>query len=383
MDHHHARTTEDPIQRGDPARAGRALRLLDADAGAADREGHRQHGRRRRQAGLEGARRRHRAARHDHRPEAEHAPRAQVDRPVQGARGDAGRRRGDAARRARLRVPRSADVGRDPADPRLPRAQPARRSTAAATTRWACASRSSSPRSTTTRSIRSAASTSRSRRPRRADEEAFALLEALGMPFSKEGRSATAAATSRNSLEGDTWPRFHSASASSGHPSTRPAATPAAAAAAAPRGVPQVRRVPDLPARAGPQRLHPRHDEVELVDRMSMTDPVADFLTRLRNAAKAAAHDVAIPSSKLKRELARILKEQGYIEACEVEPPGAGQPGERDRGHAQVHRRPQAGDHRPRSASRGPASARTSTTPTSRGSRAGWAPRSSRPPRAS
>jgi small subunit ribosomal protein S8 len=51
---------------------------------------------------------------------------------------------------------------------------------------------------------------------------------------------------------------------------------------------------------------------------MSMTDPVSDFLTRLRNAAKAQHHDVTIPSSKLKRELARILKEQGYIEAFEV-----------------------------------------------------------------
>ncbi len=53
---------------------------------------------------------------------------------------------------------------------------------------------------------------------------------------------------------------------------------------------------------------------------MSMTDPVADFLTRLRNAANAQHHDVTIPSSKLKRELARILKEQGYIEAYEVVP---------------------------------------------------------------
>jgi len=61
---------------------------------------------------------------------------------------------------------------------------------------------------------------------------------------------------------------------------------------------------------------------------MSMTDPVADFLTRLRNAAKAQHHDVTIPSSKLKRELARILKEQGYIEAYEVHPPPAGLVGE-------------------------------------------------------
>jgi small subunit ribosomal protein S8 len=61
---------------------------------------------------------------------------------------------------------------------------------------------------------------------------------------------------------------------------------------------------------------------------MSMTDPVADFLTRLRNAAKAQHHDVKIPSSKLKRELARILKEQGYIEGYTIEPPEPGRPGE-------------------------------------------------------
>jgi small subunit ribosomal protein S8 len=61
---------------------------------------------------------------------------------------------------------------------------------------------------------------------------------------------------------------------------------------------------------------------------MSMTDPVSDFLTRLRNAAKAQHHEVAIPSSKLKRELARILEEQGYIEGWEVHPPVEGRPGE-------------------------------------------------------
>jgi small subunit ribosomal protein S8 len=61
---------------------------------------------------------------------------------------------------------------------------------------------------------------------------------------------------------------------------------------------------------------------------MSMTDPVADFLTRLRNAAKAQHHDVTIPSSRLKRELARILKEEGYIEGFELVPPSPGQPSE-------------------------------------------------------
>jgi small subunit ribosomal protein S8 len=61
---------------------------------------------------------------------------------------------------------------------------------------------------------------------------------------------------------------------------------------------------------------------------MSMTDPISDFLTRLRNAAKAQHHDVTIPSSRLKRELARILKEEGYIEGFELVPPAEGRPSE-------------------------------------------------------
>ena len=60
---------------------------------------------------------------------------------------------------------------------------------------------------------------------------------------------------------------------------------------------------------------------------MSMTDPIADFLTRMRNAAKAQHHDVTLPSSNLKQELARILKEQGYIEDYEVPAASGGRPG--------------------------------------------------------
>jgi small subunit ribosomal protein S8 len=60
-----------------------------------------------------------------------------------------------------------------------------------------------------------------------------------------------------------------------------------------------------------------------------MTDPVADFLTRLRNAAKAQHHDVTIPSSKLGRELARILEEQGYVEGYAISAPDRDHPGER------------------------------------------------------
>jgi small subunit ribosomal protein S8 len=61
---------------------------------------------------------------------------------------------------------------------------------------------------------------------------------------------------------------------------------------------------------------------------MSMTDPIADFLTRVRNGAHASHDVVAIPASKLKKELARILEEQGYIEGYEIEAPNAEHPGE-------------------------------------------------------
>ena len=52
---------------------------------------------------------------------------------------------------------------------------------------------------------------------------------------------------------------------------------------------------------------------------MSMTDPIADLLTRIRNAI-AADHEYAeIPASKFKTEIARVLDEQGYIESYSVE----------------------------------------------------------------
>src|SRR5690554_212207 len=46
---------------------------------------------------------------------------------------------------------------------------------------------------------------------------------------------------------------------------------------------------------------------------MVMTDPIADMLTRIRNASHARYDSVDIPSSRLKKELARVLKEEGYI----------------------------------------------------------------------
>lgn len=47
---------------------------------------------------------------------------------------------------------------------------------------------------------------------------------------------------------------------------------------------------------------------------MSMTDPIADMLTRIRNAQMASKTSVAMPSSKLKVAIAKVLKDEGYID---------------------------------------------------------------------
>ena len=62
---------------------------------------------------------------------------------------------------------------------------------------------------------------------------------------------------------------------------------------------------------------------------MSMTDPIADFLTRIRNGIRSDRDDVEIPHSRFKVELARILREQGYIEGFDVRPAEGGAAGDR------------------------------------------------------
>jgi small subunit ribosomal protein S8 len=52
------------------------------------------------------------------------------------------------------------------------------------------------------------------------------------------------------------------------------------------------------------------------------TDPIADFLTRLRNGAKAGHAVVEVPSSKMKAEIARILMDQGFIKDFKVDENG-------------------------------------------------------------
>jgi small subunit ribosomal protein S8 len=51
---------------------------------------------------------------------------------------------------------------------------------------------------------------------------------------------------------------------------------------------------------------------------MSVNDPIADMLTRVRNGVMVGQSLVAMPNSKIKVEIARILKEEGYIESFEV-----------------------------------------------------------------
>jgi len=56
---------------------------------------------------------------------------------------------------------------------------------------------------------------------------------------------------------------------------------------------------------------------------MSMTDPIADMLTRIRNGVSAKHDSVLMPSSKIKVAIARVLKDEGFIRDFNVEPDGA------------------------------------------------------------
>jgi len=56
---------------------------------------------------------------------------------------------------------------------------------------------------------------------------------------------------------------------------------------------------------------------------MSMTDPIADMLTRIRNGQSASKKNVSMPSSKLKMAIAKVLKEEGYISEYATETNGS------------------------------------------------------------
>jgi small subunit ribosomal protein S8 len=62
---------------------------------------------------------------------------------------------------------------------------------------------------------------------------------------------------------------------------------------------------------------------------MTMTDPIADMLTRLRNANSAYHDAVVMPHSKIKTHIAEILKQEGYITGWKVEEPKEGEVGKK------------------------------------------------------
>jgi len=132
----------------------------------------------------------------------------------------------------------------------------------------------------------------------RADDEARELLREFGMPF----REDIPAGQGRARLQ---------VSGAQLHP------LPALRALA--RGLQEVRGLPHLPARARPPGRHPRHDEVELVGGDMVTDPIADMLTRIRNANTALQEHTRMPSSKAKIEIAKLLHEEGYIASFRIE----------------------------------------------------------------
>ena len=53
---------------------------------------------------------------------------------------------------------------------------------------------------------------------------------------------------------------------------------------------------------------------------MNTTDPIADMLTRIRNASAARHRELTLPSSRVKREIARILVEEGFVESFSTQP---------------------------------------------------------------
>ncbi len=171
------------------------------------------------------------------------------------------------------------------------------------------------------------------------DDEGRALLKQLGLPL--QG----AVSNGQDIPQGQGGPQAEVQGARL-HP--LPALRP-------PQGrLPQVRPVPDLPARDGAPRRAARaspraagndaittrhentdrsgpepgarnHGERGPMTAMTMTDPIADMLTRLRNANQAYHDDVTMPYSKLKAGVAEILQQEGYITSWKVEEPAEGE----------------------------------------------------------
>src|SRR4030095_3113049 len=75
----------------------------------------------------------------------------------------------------------------------------------------------------------------------------------------------------------------------------------------------KVRALPYLFPAALPAGRRPRRHQVELVGERMTTDPIADFLTRIRNGILARHAEVVAPASRLKERLCEVLETEGYI----------------------------------------------------------------------
>ncbi len=84
----------------------------------------------------------------------------------------------------------------------------------------------------------------------------------------------------------------------------------------------KIQYVPTLFKKICLPRRNPWDDQIQLVKGtgvcMSMTDPIADMFARIRNGSKAKFEKIDLPSSKMKREVAKILKEEGFIKNFKV-----------------------------------------------------------------
>jgi small subunit ribosomal protein S8 len=83
------------------------------------------------------------------------------------------------------------------------------------------------------------------------------------------------------------------------------------------RVYPAIPDLPDLFSGIGEPRQNPWRDKGELV--MNITDPIADLLTRVRNANAAGKAETTMPTSRLKAEVAKVLKQNGYVADFYVE----------------------------------------------------------------
>src|SRR3989304_5094994 len=176
-------------------------------------------------------------------------------------------------------------------------------STGEATTRWACASSWSSRRSSTTRLTRFAAWRSRSSPRPAATSRAAGCCNCWACRLSREARS--------HGEEINDQPRAAPQVCCARAPPLRTVRPPARLPAPFPF-------VPYLLPRTGPRRKDPRRGEEFLVkaeeESGMYSDPIADMLTRIRNALIAGHASVSVPGSQLKQSIAQILREEGFID---------------------------------------------------------------------